>query len=58
MRKSPLLNIYELDTELIQAKYKALKFNDYNQEWLDFIIASRSGENPWTAYDLVEGGAC
>lgn len=56
MRKSPLLNIYELDTELIQAKYKALKFNDYNQEWLDFIIASRSGENPWTVYDLVEGG--
>lgn len=53
-----MLNIYELDTELIQAKYKALKFNDYNQEWLDFIIASRSGENPWTAYDLVEGGAC
>ena len=33
-----------------------LKFNDYNKEWLDFIVANRKGERTWANYDLVEGG--
>lgn len=56
MGEEPLLNIYELDIELVQIKYSMLKFNDYNKEWLEFIVASRNGENPGAAYDLVEGG--
>ena len=54
--ESPMLNIYELDMNLIQTKYRILKFEDYNEAWLNFIVASRSGQNPWIEYDIVEGG--
>lgn len=54
---TPLLNIYELDTELIkQHDYHTLHFESYNGEWLDFIAASRKGNEPWQNYDLIEGG--
>ena len=28
----------------------------YDREWLDFITASRRGEEPWRDYDVIEGG--
>ena len=56
MAEVPKLNIYELDMELVQSKYRVLKFEDYNKEWLDFIVESRSGKKPWIEFDLVEGG--
>ena len=33
-----------------------LRFDTYNQHWLNFIVASRNGEQPWTGYDIIEGG--
>lgn len=52
----PILNIYQLDIELIEKKYRYLKFDNYDKAWLDFIVGSRKGEKPWAAYDIVEGG--
>ena len=34
---------------------KVLKFDSYSEEWLDFILNCRSGED-MTDYDLVLGG--
>lgn len=51
------LNKYELDEEKFQSfspKHKLLM--SYNREWLDFVVASRRGESPWQAYDVIEGG--
>lgn len=31
-------------------------FDAYSREWLDFIVSSRRGEQPWKDYDIVEGG--
>ena len=56
MVETPMLNIYELDMDLVRSKFRVLKFEDYNQEWLDFIVASRSGKTPWVDFDMVEGG--
>lgn len=51
------LNEYVLDMELVDAgNYKQRRLDGYNQEWLDFIAASRHGEEPWMGYDLIEGG--
>ena len=25
-------------------------------DWLNFIVASRNGKQPWTGYDIIEGG--
>jgi hypothetical protein len=56
MVETPMLNIYELDMDLVRSKFRVLKFEDYNKEWLDFIVASRSGKTPWVDFDMVEGG--
>lgn len=56
MLGSPMLNVYELDIDLLSSKYRILKFEDYDKAWLDFIVASRSGETLWKDYDMVEGG--
>jgi hypothetical protein len=34
-----------------------LRFNDYSEEWLDFVVINRNPENPVPAhdYDIVEG---
>ena len=32
------------------------RFEAYDKEWLDFIVASRTGRRPWQGYDVVEGG--
>lgn len=52
----PLLNIYSLDIEQIKQNFRYLKFEEYNEQWLNFIIKSRKGEKPWEEYDIVEGG--
>ena len=56
MVETPMLNIYELDMDLVRSKFRVLKFEDYNKEWLDFIVASRSGKTPWVDFDRVEVG--
>ena len=33
-----------------------LKFDAYNREWLDFMVDSRRGKQPWSGYDIIEGG--
>ena len=35
---------------------KRLRFEQYDQSWLDFIVSSRRGEEPWKEYDIIEGG--
>ncbi len=32
------------------------RFDAYNKEWLDFIVDSRAGKQPWKGLDIVEGG--
>ena len=40
----------------IKAGFKLLRFDAYDQDWLNFIVASRNGKQPWTGYDIIEGG--
>ncbi|MBN1063388.1 DUF3990 domain-containing protein [Clostridium botulinum] len=45
-----IVNLYELrDSESLNIK----KFNEYNEEWLDFVVGCRSGETH--TYDIVIG---
>ena len=51
------LNEYRLDMDkVIAGEYKQRCLEGYNQEWLEFIAASRHGETPWKGYDLIQGG--
>ena len=47
---TPIINKYQLN---IKENLKVLKFEQMNDEWLDFIAACRSGEIH--DYDIVEG---
>ena len=53
---TPVLNVYNLDIEKVQATYRYLKFETYNKDWLDFIVGNRKGKMLWKGYDLIEGG--
>lgn len=52
----PVLNIYTLDRERILSEGRCKIFTSYNDEWLDFIVANRRGENIAAQYDYIEGG--
>ena len=51
----PQLNVYHFD-EALARQYRWLRFDTYNLEWLDYVVACRAGENLWQQYDIVEGG--
>lgn len=53
---TPLLSIYEFDESLLPPDVRRLRLEHYDQQWLDFIVSSRRGEEPWRNYDIIEGG--
>lgn len=55
-RLKPIINIYEFDRDTILSEFNCKIFPEYDGEWLDFIVASRQGKQPWAAFDYIEGG--
>ena len=53
---APVLNTYTFDREEARDNYRYLRFEAYDKAWLDFIVASRKGQQQWKAYDVIEGG--
>lgn len=54
---TPVIGRYLFDdVGVLQEGFKRLLFDAYDQKWLDFIVASRRGEEPWRGYDMIEGG--
>lgn len=54
--KPALLNRYKLNRDAIQKEANCIIFESYDVQWLEFIIANRSGENVADGFDYVEGG--
>ena len=53
---TPMLSIYNFNESFLPTNVRLLRLEHYNQEWLDFIVSSRRGEEPWRDYDIIEGG--
>lgn len=51
-----VINQYTFDFENAAKKFKYKKFENYDKEWLHFIIDCRNGKNVWRKYDIIEGG--
>lgn len=49
-----IINIFYMEDESIN-ECKVLNFDTYSEEWLDFIMACRTG-NDTSEYDLIMGG--
>lgn len=52
--KAGVISQYSFD-ETKESALKILKFDSYSEEWLDFILACRRGQDT-TEYDIVSGG--
>ena len=50
------INVYDYDETEARTKYKYKNFPEYNEEWLDFILACRNGSKIYQDYDIIEGG--
>lgn len=48
--------MYEFDKEKAIAEFNYRFFPAYDEEWMDFIVSSRSGERLWDGLDIIEGG--
>lgn len=55
-KESPILNLYLLNREDFITEGNALVFKAYDEEWFDFVVASRMEQNPSEGYDYIEGG--
>lgn len=54
--KPKWVNTFEFDYDAVGIAYKVKLFSEYDEEWLDFVLACRQGSSIWTAYDVVQGG--
>lgn len=50
------INVYDYDETEARTKYRYKNFLEYNEEWLDFILACRNGSKIYQDYDIIEGG--
>lgn len=55
-KTKPVVSVYEFDYETAIHDCEYLKFEFYDEAWLDFVVSSRNGMKSWAKYDIVEGG--
>ena len=55
-KKTLVLNRYRLDRDAILVKAHCKMFKAYDEDWLEFIVASRQGQPVTNAFDYIEGG--
>ena len=55
-KREPVLNRYILKRDDILQDGRCKIFKAYDQDWLEFIVASRRGQDVAGAYDYIEGG--
>lgn len=53
MAEKAIVNVYSFS---IPTDCSIKHFDAYDKEWLDFIVDSRAGKQPWIGYDIIEGG--
>lgn len=54
---APVISSYDLDIDAVFADgYKVKVFEEYDLEWLDYVIDCRRGGEMQKLYDMVEGG--
>lgn len=53
----PTVSVYEIDMDgLAHAGFSVKSFEDYDMEWLEYVVDCRKGGEMQHNYDLVEGG--
>ena len=55
-KRAPVLNRYILKRDDVLNVGRCKVFKAYDQDWLEFIVASRRGQDVASDYDYIEGG--
>ena len=60
-RKGPafrsVVNVFELNEKMFALpNFRIKRFEEYNLEWLEYVVDCRQGGNKQVGYDFVEGG--
>ncbi len=55
-KREGIINVYHLDKEAFMNEGRCLIFEHYDRDWLEFIVACRTGKELWKQYDYIEGG--
>lgn len=55
-KEAPIINRYRLNRDAILREARCKVFVAYDKDWLQFIVASRRGEQVADNYDYIEGG--
>ena len=55
-KTAPVLNRYRLNREAVLSEGRCKVFTAYDEDWLEFIVASRQGQPVAVEYDYIEGG--
>lgn len=51
-----VVNVYEMDIEKVRSAFHYYRFEHYDNDWLQFIVANRMGREDVERYDVTEGG--
>ena len=54
-KAKPMISVYEFDYEAAIQDCEYLKFEFYDEAWLDFVAENRSGNYDGNIYDVVYG---
>ena len=55
-KKKGIVTEFEFDEYAYEDEsLKVLKFDKYDEQWLDFVVFNRNKRNPTHEYDIVEG---
>mgnify|MGYP001005370655 CR=1 FL=1 len=52
--KEHWLNVYDIDYNAVISEFRSKTFHSYNEEWLDFILSCRQGEDKWKAFTSLK----
>lgn len=55
-QETGIVNVYEMDIDKVKQVFRYYRFENYDNEWLQFIVANRMGRNIMEQYDVIEGG--
>jgi hypothetical protein len=55
-QETGIVNVYEMDIDKVKQVFRYYRFENYDNEWLQFIVANRMGRDIMEQYDVIEGG--
>ncbi|MBQ6769492.1 MAG: DUF3990 domain-containing protein [Bacteroidales bacterium] len=55
-QEAGVVNVYEMDIDKVEKAFRYFRFENYDNEWLQFIVANRMGRDIKEQYDVIEGG--